>query len=112
MSNMIEIHNKIYYLGSRRGYWTGVLDLVASMESELENAKEKESSTVTGLEETKIVIRNILLFSYVLDKAKDKYPNADLFGKTSVEEKLKILTDICVKEIEFANEEFRDEYVA
>ena len=108
---MSEKENKIYYLGSRRGYWTGVLDLAGSMQSELEEAEKKESSTVTGLEETKTVINNILLFSYVLDKAKDKYPNANLFGKISVEEKLKILIDICVKEIEFTNEEFRDEYV-
>jgi hypothetical protein len=108
---MSEKANKIFYLGSRRGYWTGVLDLVVSMETELENAERKESSTVTGLEETKIVIKNVLLFSYVFDKAKDKYPNADLFGKISIEEKLKILSDICVKEIEFSNEEFRDEYI-
>tara|TARA_R110000824_G_scaffold119662_1_gene273835 strand:+ start:166 stop:531 length:366 start_codon:yes stop_codon:yes gene_type:complete len=113
-ADMTERHNKIYYLGSRRGYWTGVLDLVGSMKSELENAENKEFTTTikATLEETEKVINNILIFSYVLDKAKDIYPDADLFGKIPVEEKLKILTDICVKEIEFANEEFRDEHVA
>jgi len=106
-----EKANKIYFLGSRRGYWTGVLDLVGSMESELENAERKESSTISSLKETENVINNILIFSYVLDKAKDKYPNADLFGDISLQEKLKTLSDICVKEIEFSNEEFRDEYI-
>lgn len=103
--------NKIFYLGSRRGYWTGVLDLVVSMESELENAESKESSTVSSLKETENVINNILIFSYVLDKAKDQYPNADLFGDIPIQEKLKILLDICNQEIEFSNEEFRDEYI-
>ena len=102
--------NNIFYLGSRRGYWTGVLDLVGSMQSELENAESQEDSLVSSLKDTENVIDNILIFSYVLDKAQDKYPDANLFNK-SVKQKLDTLTDICVKEIEFSNEEFRDEYI-
>jgi len=110
MSDMIQIHNKIYYLGSRRGYWTGVVDIINGMEYELERN--------TSLE-LRLGIENILIFSGILDKATDLYPDgtmkyvgADLFAKITIEEKLKILEDIAVREIEFSNEEFRDEYVA
>ena len=102
-ADMREIHNKIYYLGSRRGYWTAVSDLINGMEYELERN--------TSLE-LRLGIRNMLIFSGIFDKAQDLYPNSDLFAKKPIEENLKELEIICDKEIEFANEEFRDEYVA
>ncbi len=109
MKLKMEKANNIFYLGSRRGYWTGVLDLVGSMKSLQENTASNEGPYSKRYIANEMAIDNILIFSYVLDKAQDIYPDANLFTKT-VNQKLDILTDICVKEIEFSNEEFRDEY--
>jgi len=100
--------NSIYYLGRRNGYWLGVSDMVSGLISSLEEIdllKPKDKKIAED------AIEGSFLYTYVLDKAKDKYPDAELFGKITVMQRLKNLQEICNKEIEFSNEEFRDEYV-
>jgi hypothetical protein len=101
-----QFTNKVYYLGSRRGYWSAVLDIVSGMEQQLEYAKGKPE-----LSKIKIATNNILLYSTVLDRAQDKYNGEKLFDDISVEKRLEILSNICSKEIDFSNEELRDEYM-
>ncbi len=98
--------NKIYYSGSRRGYWLAVLDMITGMEQQLEYAEGKPE-----LSKIKIATNNILLYSTILDRAQDKYNDAKLFDDISVEDRLKILSNICDKEISFSNEELQDEYM-